>query len=68
MLYSKQNSKTLAGGVDAGESFRVGKEKLNNENDKSPTAIGTAGCPPAGEAGRFVIGKKKVNNKIISVY
>ena len=27
---SKQNSKTIAGRVDAVESFRVGKEKLNN--------------------------------------
>ena len=26
---NKQNSKTLAGRIDAGESFRVGKEKLN---------------------------------------
>ncbi len=29
---SKQNSKTLAGRIDAGESFRVGKEKLNKDS------------------------------------
>ncbi len=28
---SKQNSETLAGIIDASESFRVGKEKLNNQ-------------------------------------
>ena len=33
------------------------------DNVKSPASVGNAGCPPAGEAGRFNIEKEKVNKE-----